>query len=129
MHDITQIQQAKKKADVLLLLSFTPLALIGIPRMMAGKSMRSWKFAGLLYLMGVGLMMKAGQLDTVLPISSGILDALGSFLLCWAASLHAFMMVKDAVMFWRISDDKQSFLASQHHTEHPDCLKPVTVVG
>ena len=36
MHDTTQIQQAKQKADRLLLLSLTPLGLIGLPRLMAG---------------------------------------------------------------------------------------------
>lgn len=128
MHDIAQIQQAKKKADVLLLLSFTPLGLIGIPRMIAGKSMHSWKFAGLLYLVGMGLVMKASQLEIAYPTSSGIVDITGAFVICWAISLHAFMVIKDVMMFWRISEDKQRFLASQHHTEHPDCLESVNVL-
>ncbi len=113
MHDTTQIQQAKQKADRLLVLSLTPLGLIGLPRLMAGKDMHSWKFATALYIVGIVLVMNAGQLDTTLQFTSALLNATGVFLFSWAVSLHAFMVVKDAAMFWRISEDKQRFLDSQ----------------
>ena len=113
MHDTTQIQQAKQKADRLLLLSLTPLGLIGMPRLMAGKDMHSWKFAGLLYIVGIALVTNSAQLDTTLLLISTLLNALGVFLFFWAVSLHAYMVVKDTAMFWQISEDKQRFLVSQ----------------
>ncbi len=113
MHDATQIQQAKQKADSLLLLSFTPLGLIGVPRLIAGKSMHSWKFAAALYIVGIVFVMNADQMQTTYTILYGLLNAAGVFLFTWAVSLHAFMVVKDAMMFWRISDEKRRFLDSQ----------------
>lgn len=110
MHDTTQIQQTKQKADHLLLLSLTPLGLIGIPRLLAGKDMHSWKFAAALYIVGIVIVMNAGQMEAIPSPTSGLLKAAGVFLFTWAVSLHAFMMVKDAAMFWRISEDKRQFL-------------------
>lgn len=113
MHDTTQIQQTKQKADHLLLLSLTPLGLIGIPRLLAGKDMHSWKFTAVLYIVSIVTVMNAGPLEATNPNSSGLLNASGVFLYTWAVTLHAFMVVKDATMFWRISKDKQSFLDSR----------------
>ncbi len=113
MHDTSQIQKVKQQADCLLLISLTPLGLIGVPRLMAGKSMHSWRFAAALYFVGIVFVMNAGQLETSIHTSSWLLNAAGVFLFTWAVSLHAFMAVKDAMMFWRISEDKQRFLDSQ----------------
>ena len=75
--------------------------------------MHSWKFAGLLYIVGIALVTNAAQLGITLPLISALLNALGVFLFFWAVSLHAFMVVKDTAMFWKISEDKQRFLVSQ----------------
>lgn len=117
MHDTTQIQQVKQQADCLLLLSFTPLGLIGVPRLMAGKSMRSWKFAGLLYVIGFSLVMNAAQLSNADPTIVEILNVSGIFSLGWAVLLHIYMVIKDMAMFWRISEDKQRLIESQLGTQ------------
>ncbi|BCM24315.1 hypothetical protein ZMTM_05740 [Methyloradius palustris] len=103
MQEISNIKASQAKAYHLFLLSISPLGLIGIPRLLAGKDMETWAAIFQLYLfIAFGLSCVHPMLNHFLLWSLTGFDFAMKLMLGLGAIAHVGLVVEDASMFYRI---------------------------
>jgi hypothetical protein len=103
MQELQNIKAAQRKAYHLYLLSLSPLGLIGLPRLLAGKDIETWASIFHLYLfIAFGLKCVHPMLQHFLPWAVTGSDFAMKLMLGVGAMNHVAAVVEDALMFYRI---------------------------